>query len=200
MTPASKKMLFTYLIIGVISMLSGQGCSSGLKYEHYSSKDPAINITMDYISGWLYSEHRGSYDSYAQVTFYEPPDRKEKVYKAGIIITVKDSAKVEVKPPTVEAYAEDLLAKRMKFKDAKVLSRSKVKLLETDGLDIELSYKTLDKLYNVDAKLIPVKERVIILKKDDKFYILRYQNTEEDFDRFSKAFSHIIKTLKLKEN
>jgi len=66
-------------------------------------------------------------------------------------------------------------------------------------LNITLSYRTLDKIYAVDAKLIPVKERLVILIKNDKFYLLRYRNTEDGFARFNKAFNHIIKTLKFKD-
>ena len=191
------KKVFVYLLIGVIYMFSYYGCSSGLKYERYSSKDSKINITLDYVSGWLYSEHRGSQGSYAQVLFYEPT-RKNKDFKAGMVVTVKDSSKIEVNPLSVEAVADDLLAKRLKLKDAKVLLKSKIRFFKTDAINVELSYKTLDKLYSVNAELIPVRERIVIFKRGDKFYFLRYENTDDEFDKFSKAFNHIIKTLRFK--
>ena len=187
------------LMIGVISMFSFCGCSDGFKYEKYSSKDPELNITMDYISDWHYSEQRGSYGSYVQVQFYEPigPDKN---LAASMIVTIKRSSKVKFKPLTVEAAVDDLLTKRLKFKDSKIISKSKVKLLKTEAWDIELAYKTLDKLYSVDAKLIPAKERIIIFKKDDKFYFLRYENTDEEFNKFNNAFNRVVKTLKFKNS
>ena len=186
-----------FILTGVIYMSNISGCSGGLKYAQYSCKDPELNLTVDYVPGWLSREHRGPNNSYASVLFYE--DKKEKGFKAHISITAKNSSTAGVDPATVDAYTNDLIAKRLKFKDAKVLSKSKIRLLNTEASSIELSYKALDKLYMVDAKLIPVKERVVILKKVDKFYVLIYQNKEKEFKKFSSAFSHIIKTLSFKD-
>ena len=36
-------------------------------------------------------------------------------------------------------------------------------------------------------------------KRKDKFYTLRYQNKAEEFDRFSKAFDHLVNSLKFKD-
>ena len=188
--------IFVYAVIGGLFMIGCNGCASGLGYEKYVSKDPKLNISMDYISGWLYSEHRGTQDSYAQVLFYEP-DRKDKDRKAGIAVTVRDMSKVEFDPLSVEAAADDLLKKRLKLKDAKILSKSKIEFLRTVAVDIKLTYKTLDKLYSTDAKFIPVKERIVIFNRGGTFYTVRYENTAEEFERFEKAFSHCIKTLEL---
>ena len=175
-------------------MIMRYGSFDNVKYEEYSSKDPELNITMDYILGWRYSEHRGSYNSYAQVQFY---GLKEKDFAPSMVVTVEHSSKVKFKPLTVEGMADDLITKRMKLKDAKVLSRSKMKLLGSQAMDIALTYKMLDKLYATDPKFIPFKERVVIFRKQDKFYTLRYMNPEEEFKKFDKAFYHCIKTLKL---
>ena len=188
------KKTCAYIIIGAISMFNLFGCSSNVKYEKYSSKDPEINIAMDYISGWLYSEHRGSYNSYAQVLFYEKGDEK-KVFKAGISVNVKDESKVETKPATVETMADDLKSKRMKFKDSMLVSKGNSNISGEKAVVMEFSYKTLDKLYDVAAKLIPVKEKVVIFKKGSKFYTIRYENTAEDFKRFEKAFSRMLNSI-----
>lgn len=185
---------FVCLLLGVISMLNLFGCFSNLKYEKYSSKDPELNITMDYISGWLFSEHRGSYGSYAQVIFYEP-ESKDKTLKAGIVVTAN---KIEPAFPTIKEFSDDLITKRLKFKDAAVLLKSKIELIGTEAINIELSYKTLDKLYGKDAKLVPVKEKIVVFKRNDKFYVVRYENTEEEFTKFYNAFNRIIKTLRFK--
>ena len=188
------KKTCVYIIIGAIAMFNLFGCSSNVKYEKYSSKDPEINIAMDYISGWLYSEHRGSYNSYAQVLFYEKGD-KRKVFKAGISINVKDESKVETKPATVETIADDLKSKRMKFKDSTLVSKGNSNISGEKTIVMDFSYKTLDKLYDVTAKLIPVKEKVVIFKKGSKFYTIRYENTAEDFKRFEKAFSRMLNSI-----
>ena len=189
-----------FLTLGAMCMLICSSCGKlGFKYEKYSSKDPDLGIAMDYLSGWHFAEQRGSYGSFNQVVFYDAGD-KNKGYRGSMVVTVKNSSKIDLSSPTVEAAVEDLLGKRMKFKDAQVLSRTPMTFLNTKATNILISYKTLDNFESLDAKLIPIKERVIIFKKNDKFYIIRYENRIEQFDKFSKAFSHIIKTLKLKEN
>lgn len=191
-----KIILVILLIVGGIFMLNRYGSFNSLKYEKYSSKDQELNITMDYISGWSYKENRGPSGSYAQVLFIEP--KQEEGIKANIVLTVKSRSRVKFEPPTIETMAQDLTTKRLKLKDAKALSKSKMRLLNTEAKDIQLAYKTLDKLYSVDAKLIPARERIVIFKKDDKFYTLRYMNKEQEFKKFERAFSHCIKTLRIK--
>lgn len=186
------------LITGAIIMTNLFGYGDE-KFEKYSSKDPLINISMDYISGWQYDETRGSYNSYAQVMFF-PFKKGEKSPKVIMAVTVKDSSKVGFNPPTVEAAEVDLIAKRMKFKEAKVLSRTKQEILNTEAIVIELSYLTLENLLNVNSKLISVQEKVIIFKKENNFYFLRYECPTEEFDKYSSAFEHIVRTIRIKEN
>lgn len=185
------------IITGGIFMM-GNRCSGlgSLKYEKYSSEDPELNITMDYISGWRYSEHRGSYGSYAQVQFY---GAVKKDFAPSIVVTVERSSKVTFKPLTIGAMADDLIAKRMKLEDTKIVSRSKIKLLGGPAIDITLTYKKPDKLRSMEVKLIPFKEHLVIFQKDDRFYTLRYMNPEKEFEEFLRAFDHCIKTLRLKE-
>jgi hypothetical protein len=178
-------------------MFNSYGCSPNVKYSNYSSKDAELNISMDYISGWTYIESRGSYGSYAQVQFIGP-EIKGKDFRASMIVTVKKESKVDFKPLIVEAMIDDIVTRRLKFKDAQVLSKSKIKLSGIDAVDIALTYKELDRLRSIDAKFVPRKERLVIFKKGDKFYILRYVHSEEDFAKFDKAFYHCVKTLKFK--
>jgi len=187
-----------FLLIGVICMLNNYGCTGGFQYAQYFSKDPELNIIIDYIPNWLYREHRDAQNGYASVLFFE--NREDKNYKAKIAITMKNGLKTEIKLSDIEAITDDLVTKRLKFKDAKLLSRSKTMLLGYEAREVLLSYKAMDKIYSTDAKLIPVKERILIFKKDDKLCLLRYENREEEFDKFNKAFDHIIKTLRFKDN
>lgn len=190
-----RPLLFS--IIGAIIMLNFLGCFGNLKYKAYSSRDPQINLNMDYPATWSFREDRGALNSYAQVVFFEK-NKKNKTFMAAIVVTVQQIDKANLALPTLQGMKDDLINKRMHFKDCKVLSESKIKLLESDALDIALSYRTMDKLSGIDAKLIPVKERIIILQKDGRFYTIRYENTAEEFDQFDKAFYRCIKTLKFK--
>jgi len=178
-------------------MFSLQGCSEPIRYEKYSSRDAEINLSMDYISGWLYSESRGSAGSYAQVIFYEPK-REDKNLKAGIVVTVQDEARVQPGSFDISAFADAFLERRGKFKDMEVLSRSQGKLFGEESITLELTYKSLDKLQSADAALVPVKEKIVVLHRGGKFYSFRYINTDREFNRFARAFSRILKTVEFK--
>lgn len=185
-----------YLAIGAIIMFNLFGCS-GEKFSKYISKDSRINLSMDYISGWQYSETRGSYGSYSQVTFFQFK-KGEKSSRAIMELTVKDISKMQLASPTLDSAAGDLLNKRMKFKDAKILSKSTLKLLGTDAIAIELSYLALENLLNVKSKLISIKEKIIIFRLNNNFYFLRYENSGEEFDKYNSAFMRMVKTAVLK--
>ncbi len=179
-------------------MISAYGCAGGFKFESYSSKDPGLNLMIDYPSGWIYSEHKGGAGTYSGVVFFE--DKKGDVPKALVGLTVKDSSKTGLKSRTLEAFVEDLIAKRSKFKETKLLSKSKMKLSGAEAVILEFTYKTLDKLYSVDAKLILVREKVVVFKISDKFCTIRYENGLEAFSQFNKAFSHMLASLKFKDS
>ncbi len=186
---------YVYLITGAILMANLSACS-GVKFEKYCSKDPLINLCMDYIGGWQYDESRGSYNSYAQVMFF-PFKKGEKSSKAVMVVTLKDSSRVGLTPLSVEAVVDDLLAKRMKFKDAKILSRSKVRLLDSEAEVIELTYLALEDLLSIKSKLIPAREKIIIFQKGNNFYFLRYKNSAAEFNKYAPAFKHIVETIKI---
>jgi len=183
------------LTIGVIIMFNLFGCL-GSKFDKYISKDNQINLSMDYPMGWKYSETRGSYGSYAQVMF-SPFKKGQKSSRAIIDVTVRNSSKVQGVSPTLDMLLGDLLVKRMQFKDAKVLSKTTLRLLNTNAIVVELSYSTLENLLNVNSKLISVREKVIIFKLGNNFYFLRYENSNEEFDKYNLAFMHMIGTITL---
>ena len=182
------------LTIGVIIMLNLSGCS-GFEFNKYTSKDKQINLSMDYIKGWQYSETRGSYNSYAQVMFSQQFKKGQKSSRAIMAVTVKDSSKMQPVSPTLDILVGDLLVKRMQFKDAKVLSKTKMNLLNTDAVVIELSYLTLENLLNVSSKLVSVKEKIVIFKRGNNFYFLRYSNASEEFEKYNPAFMHMVESI-----
>ena len=150
-------------------MINLFGCS-GVKFEKYSSKDPMINVSMDYVAGWKHDETRGSYSSYAQVIFF--PEGGRKSSRALIDLTVKDNSKAGITPLTLDAAENGLLAKRMQFKDSRILSKSKIKIMDSDATVIELAYLTLEDMRNAKSKLILVKENKLTLSLDGLQYIL----------------------------
>ena len=184
------------VIAGVFLMMNVCGCSDGFKYSRYSSKDPELNLTIDYISGWHCIEHRGEKNENANVLFFE--DKAGDIFKAKVSLNAGDISKSRISPPTIEAIADNISASMLKFEGSKALSRSKIRLLGTKAVDLQFSYKALDRIYSVNPKLIPVKARMIIFERGDKFYTVRYENREKDFENLSKAFNHMIRTLRFK--
>ncbi len=186
-----------FLLIGAaVMMFNFFGCDIP-GYQHYSSKDTQLNITMDYPQGWSFAEERGVYGSYAQVVFLEPV-KKGKPLRGMIVVTVKDESKFEIKPLTLTMFGEDLLKKRLVFKDAVKISENYLKFLGFDAKAVELSYSLPDNLKLVNVKYVPVLERIVFFKKGNQFYILRYVNESQDFRGKEKAFNHCVNTLKFK--
>ena len=191
-----KYKLFFGLTIGVIIMFNLLGCFVGEKYQKYSSIDPAINIVTDYPLAWKFSETKGSYNSYSQVVFF--PVGKENSGRTVMAITVRDSSKIEISPLTLAAFAEDILAKRKQYKDFIVLSKKKISLLGREAISMELSYKSLENLLKRDAKVVPFLEKIVVFKKGNAYYTLRYEDPSENFPKFSRAFEHLVKSLRFK--
>jgi hypothetical protein len=179
-----------FVLINVIS-----GCAPGIKYAHYTSKDSALNLKIDYIAGWIYSEQRGERDAYAQVLFYER-ELKDKLRRALIAVTARPASGFDSQPVTALSVLYDILNKRSKFQDAAIISKGeRSNLLGVEARTAEITYRTLDKLHKAGAKLIPVKERIVVLRKGDIVYTIRYENAARDFASFEKAFNRILKTI-----
>lgn len=196
-----RRFILCLILTGVIGMTAGFGCANRVKFVRFSSSDPMLGVEMDYVKGWVYQEHKDQNSGYAGVVFFE--DKPGDVPKAIIGLTAMESGRLNERMAAqqslnLEAFADDLVSKRMKFKEAKVLSRGKTKVASEEAIVLELSYLTLDKLYSLDAKLIPVKEKVILFRAQEKFYILRYENGITDYPRYERAFAHISSSLRLK--
>ena len=185
------------LLTGACSMKSyGENTQAG-KYSSYSGKDTELNLTVDYPAGWSHGETRGAFGAYAELGFYEPKI-KGKPLRAYITLTVTRISKAEFAPKTLQGLVDDLTRKRLELPEAKVLSKSQEKLLGTETTDIQLSYKTPQELYSTNLTLIPMKERIVVFSRDDKFYVLRYSNTASDFDGANQLFIHYLHSLNLK--
>lgn len=179
-------------------MMNSYGCSPAFKYEIYSSSNPKLPVELEYIKGWLHIEDSGSRGSYEQVIFNRPLGKEKVLMTPSMVITAKNSSKAGINPATIEAYADELVIKRMNFKDMKVISRKQINLAGKMAIDLALSYGKPVNLLSTTPGRANVKERVVILKQGDKFYILQYESVANEFNKFSGAFSHMIKTLKFK--
>jgi hypothetical protein len=185
-----------FLLLGVAYMVTCNGCSGAGKYKKYSSADPELNITMDYISGWQYRETRGSNNSYADVFFGEPRNKGEEgIRKAFISVTSVNTPR----GGKLETLADDFSNSRLKYKDGKLLKRARIKIPSGEAIELSFSYRALNKIYSIDSKLTPVEEKVVILINGGRSYTIRYENKEDDFNRFDKDFNRIIKSIRFKQ-
>jgi hypothetical protein len=95
-----KKLLILF-IAGAVCMTGISGCSDQMRFERYSSKNPDLSLSMDYISGWRFSEHSGEKNSYDGVVFFE--NKKGDVPKALIGLTVRPGSNRQ--PPEPQSSA-----------------------------------------------------------------------------------------------
>lgn len=182
------------LIMGAFGMFNLFGCSgrNGFQYEKYSGVAKDLNFSLDYLVGWKISEK--IMKDFTQLIFLEPK-KEGKVFGSTMAITVKE----DLPFATAAELAEDTVRKASKLEAFQVVNQSSIKIHGAEGKDLELSYKTLESIYQLNAKMIPVRERMIVFKKGSKFYVARYENTEEEFAKFNQAFTHIIKSIKFKD-
>lgn len=191
-----KIILMIVIAAGGIFMSKSKGDCGGPGYKEYSSEDAEINIMMDYVSDWRYQETRGSKGSYAQVQFYGVVTEG---FAPSIIVTVVRSDKATFAPLTIEGLADDLVAKRARFEDTLVVSRSETKVAGLPAIDMTLTYKQPDQLRSLKFNMVAFRERAVVLQKGDRFYTLRYVNPGQAFEEFEQDFLHCIGTLTIKE-
>ncbi|HOU36846.1 MAG TPA: hypothetical protein PK562_06210, partial [Candidatus Omnitrophota bacterium] len=160
------------------------------------SKDPVLGVELQYVSGWKVSEQRGSGGSFMQAVFLEPRAKNDTSKGAAMVVTSESASKV--KAASLEAFVEDFVSRRMKFADAKIVSRTKARVGGLEASDILLTYRSVDKLYSVDSKPVSFTERALVVKKGVSFYTIRYENNSASFGRFEKAFEHMVRTVRFK--
>ncbi len=188
------RRLLMYLLAGVFMTA---GCAGGFNYERYSTKDSQIGIEIDYISGWVPLETRGSYGSYSELTFLEPV-KKNKPLRSMMSVIVRSVDKIEPKPVTIEKFMEDIVGKRLKLKGAKLLGRSAMQLSGSNALVADFSYQLPANPESLDASYILMNEKLVVLSRGERCYTYRYVGTAEDFKVYLKAFLHCIDSQKFK--
>ncbi len=189
------KKIIVCLSMGFVVLTGITGCAPGIKYAQYTGKDPRLNLKMDFIAGWLHSEQRGTDDDYVQVLFYER-ELQQKARRALIAVTLKPASAFDWEPVTPLSVLYDILGKRSKLTDMAVESKGvRGTLLGVETRSAAITYRIPDKLHSAGARLIPVKEKIVVLRKGDTVYLIRYENSSRDFPAFENAFNRILKTI-----
>jgi hypothetical protein len=184
--------IFLLLTAGVFLMLNSYGFSENIQYEKYTSPDHRINLSLDYVLGWGHAEQRGALESFWQIVFF-PPRGKNSLPQPAITLTVEKNSESNLLD--LNSFAQNLLNKRMKFKNMQVLTNSKINLGGLEAKDITVSYDRLKEIYSIKAQFITIEERLVIFQRDSRFYTLRYENEKSNFNNFAESFSYILGTL-----
>jgi hypothetical protein len=185
------------IIMGAVIMCMSCGCSNNQQYARYESNSPAFDIIFEYVAGWDRAEQKGSHGSFIQAALYEPA-AGQKTIRANMVVTIEPAAKLQIEPGTIEAYAQDLISRRMHFKNAKAVSKKTAGCAGQPAIELVLEYRVLDNPESLNAVYVPVKERIVIFKKNDAFYILRYAHDTNKFNTFAKAFEHMLASIQFK--
>lgn len=181
-------------IWGAVAVLILSGCGGGeFKYAKYINRSPEIGISVDYLDGWKSSEYKEANKKYPTVSFL-PLKEKGPLY---ILVDIMKTENLGISPVTLDAVAKDTIAKRSKFPEAKLLSKEKIRLLGTEGKDIQMSFEMTENLHTLNSKSIATKARMIVLRKNDAFYVLKLIARQEDFEKYNRAFNHIIRTFRI---
>lgn len=153
-----------------------------------------MGISMDYIEGWKFLERAPKDKGYLGVLFVKPNTTgKFEIYIEAKAVDITAGPGVK----QLSELVEDQIQKDMKFADAKLLYKKDIKLLGEKAIDYEVSFKLIDSLHRLDAKRIPQRIRMVSVKKGERLYFLKMQVREEDYGRYNKAFSHIIKSFRV---
>lgn len=185
-----------FLLPGVMGMCICCGCSSNVKYDTYVSKDPVLGVELEYVSGWKVSEQHGSSGSFVQAVFLAPRAKGDTSKGAAMVVTAEPGSKV--KAASLDAFVEDLVSRRMKFADAKIVSRTAARVGGLAASDIRMTYRSVDKLYSAGSKLVPFTERALVVMKGATFYTIRYENNSASFGQFEKAFEHMVRSIRFR--
>jgi len=164
-------------------------------FTQYIPKDELFDISFKHPAGLEVRERRGSYGSFIQAQIVDPSILKEKKMRSSITLTIYPKSKVKFKPVTAQGLSEDTKNKRLTLKDAKLLSSSKLSLKGLDAIDQTLTYSMIN-LWKRDAKLFPIKERMVYFEKGDNLYEIRLTDLEEDFDSNLMIFDKVLASLK----
>ena len=172
------------------------GCSSGFKYQKFTSKDPALNVSFEYPASWGAEESRGARGTYSAVALMEPVAQKGR-FRAQIAVSSFDAVKLPVGAASSRGYADDYIAKRMKFPQAVVERKPAAAVAGNQAEVFEISYKAKENLYGPDPSYAMHRERVVVFRKGSRVYTAVYESGEKDFKKFEPAFEHLLATLKL---
>jgi len=100
---------------------------------------------------------------------------------------------------TLEKLSAEYIDRYRPLAGFKVVAQTKGALDENEAVEVEIVYTMPLPLNNVNARMTPVRERRIFLKRGKHIYELIYAATEEDYEAWLPTFRILARTLTFKE-
>jgi len=168
-----------------------------VKEEKYTSSEIEVNQTVDIESAKSaeYIElNQTLFNEYHQMSLKYPDDWKQQD------IQEKNQSVAVVGPEDVEGNTIGILAERILLED---IESGRVDLGNPDEFkDVVKTTITVDNCTGDDytySYAENIKERQLRIIKDDAMYFIRYRGTLTQFERYSRTFEEILKTISFVE-
>ena len=154
--------------------------------KHFTTKF-SNNFVVDYPKTWKVSEIKDNVAGLSNVIFTQ-------INHTGILQGYISISESKSGSSSLEAFAKDILARRVKLKDMKVISNKAVTCAGIKGKDIILSYIGRDRLEG-PANVVTIIQRLIVLEKGDSFFTFKYESPKNSYDSKSGDFDHMLQSV-----
>jgi len=100
---------------------------------------------------------------------------------------------------TLEELSAEYIDRYRPLAGFKVVAQTKGALDGNEAVEVEIVYTMPLPLNNVNARMTPIRERRIFLKREERVYELIYAATEEDYEAWLPTFQILARTFTFKE-
>lgn len=152
-------------------------------------------FSFQYPRDWAKRESRGRTEKYFQVHVFAKPD-EEIGFGPSIAVTVYPVKELGGKFETSRAMLEDFMSKVRKLQKYE-LQKDEVLALAHGVLaqDVEMIFSLRLPLYNVKARDVMIKDRLVVFQRGRQIYMISYKNTLAGYPVSAPVFKKVLRTL-----
>jgi len=100
---------------------------------------------------------------------------------------------------TLEELTTEYINRYRPLARFKVIAQTRGVLDGNEAVEVEVAYVMPLPLNNVNARMTPIRERRIFLKREKRIYELIYAAAEEDYEAWLPTFQTLVRTFAFKE-
>jgi hypothetical protein len=186
------KKSVVYLMIGVIMT----GCAKEASTAVYRGQTPELKFSLRYPADWEAREFRDPHHGLGGATFTQKA-QKGVAYRPFFAVTAKKATAFRLAAVNLQTVTQDALDRALKLDSARLLERSQRKVAGLPATEAVVAYRGLSDIYRADARVVQIREKIVIAQAGDLFYVIRYCNSEEAFSRFDKAFARACDSFQI---